>query len=81
MDANSLEKSQAPLENIPLCIVCFDGPPDIVFLPCKHFVIDKKCLDTMHDKEKERDKDKRKERKDTCVVCRKEIERLIFISE
>ena len=68
---SALQTSKVGFENTATCLICFDSPPNVIFLPCKHFAIDLKCFQKM--------KEKKKELNNTCVICRKEIERLVVI--
>lgn len=43
-NANSTYASEQSFINIDACVICLDRPREIVYLPCRHFVICEKCF-------------------------------------
>jgi hypothetical protein len=49
--------SSATPKTIPICAICFENPPNVLLMPCKHFAICKACADKLTD----------------CPICRDHI--------
>lgn len=75
-----LKKSIETINESKLCIICFENERDILFKPCNHFCICKKCNKTLINFSDKNNNDKNKNNSCKCPICRKKIKNIVDVS-
>jgi len=63
LNINQEQKTQISDDDAKCCVICFDQPADVIFLPCKHMKVCSKCAYALKDSR--------------CPLCRQAIKEII----